>query len=154
MSTIHYCLAELSNVLAALTDRREPETRAAIATILHKCSVANTYACLADNYPESETAVITVESLLASSGLGFRLDRAIMTLKGMHYNCNGFLGDKLAAQILPLLATLVSGYMQQMDDQARDLASANEKISTLQAALTKSRGPAPRKTRTSGGLRP
>lgn len=136
MSTIHYSTEELVNVYAAIVSHRDSEDyKAHIAEVLHKCSVANTYAAQADGWPESETRATTAEEIRRPRMLAGHLDRAISTLTGMRSNCNGFLGDKVGAQAFGLLSTLSSKMLQVRAEERETLAAAQETIRGLRAEL-------------------
>lgn len=136
MSTIHFSTEELVNVYAAIVSHRDSdEYKSQIAEILHKCSVANTYAAQADGWPESETRATTAEEIRRPRMLAGHLDRAISTMAMMRGNCNGFLGDKVGAQALGLLSTLASKMLQVRAEERETLASAQETIRALRAEL-------------------
>jgi hypothetical protein len=132
MSTIHFSTAELANVLAACTVRESADFRLSVLKTLADCSTANTYAALSDNYPGAVAS--TAADLLDSKPLAFSLERAASTLSSMSYNCNGFLGDKVGAEVGRLLALLMSRILQVLAESKESVKHQAEQISALRAA--------------------
>lgn len=138
MSTIHFSAAELANVVAVLAVRHY-DNRTGLVKTMSEVATVNAFAVNAA-YGESNAAVTAEEIDAAAHPVGQSLARAIGTATMLVYNCDGFMNDRLRAEVGSICGQLAKLSLDESGRRAemiaglqRELIDARKEIAALKA---------------------
>jgi hypothetical protein len=127
MSTIHFSAAELANIVSVL-EVRHYDNRAKLVKTMSEVATVNAFAVNAA-YKMNEPTVTATEIEAAAHPVGASLERAIATCTMLRYNCDGFMNDRLAAEVGVLCGQLARKAMERLNDRDASVVHLQRKLS-------------------------
>ena len=128
MSTVHYSASELANIVSVLYVRHY-DNRAGLVKTMADVATVNAFAVNA-RYNESTEAVTAAEIDALVTMIGSAsLSRAIGTATMLEYNCDGFMNDRLSAEIGRICGQLARKADAKVTEQREYITHLQTKLS-------------------------